>query len=133
MKTYTIQKTAGLSLEQLYSNLSVGGRIITYGYCISIVALTFRLTSTPYFIRPGEKLNKYAWAYNLRSMLFGWWGIPWGPIYTIDMLKINRKHGGIDITDEILEKIKEQYSPADENKVLEEDLTVEYSEHELVS
>lgn len=133
MKTYTIKKTAGISLQQLYSDLSSGGHIVSYGYCVSILALTFRLMSSPHFIKPSEKLSQYRLGYNLRSLFLGWWGFPWGPIYTIDMLKINYKTGGgIDITDDILTKIKVQYADTDDQHIFEEDITVDYDESELV-
>ena len=35
------------------------------------------------------------------SCALGWWGIPWGPIYTIQSLWVNFK-GGKDVTQEVL-------------------------------
>jgi hypothetical protein len=132
VKTYKIKKTAGLSPAQFYDQLSKGGKIVTYGYCISIVAMTFRLTSSPYFIGPGEKLSQYRLRYNLRSLLFGWWGLPWGPIYTIDMIKINFKDGGgIDVTNDLISKIKEKYPERNNRTALTGDLTVEFNINEL--
>jgi hypothetical protein len=104
-----------------------------YGYCVSILAITFRLVSPPYFIKPGERLSKYRLGYNIRSVLFGWWGLPWGSIYTIDMIKINFKNGGgIDITDDILAKVRLKYFPANAGTMFDEDITIEYDKHELV-
>jgi hypothetical protein len=34
-------------------------------------------------------------------MLLGWWGIPWGPIYTIQSFWVNFT-GGRDVTREII-------------------------------
>ena len=47
--------------------------------------------------------------YILISVLLGWWGIPWGPIWTIQSLYINLK-GGKDITSEVL-KLAQQVAP----------------------
>jgi hypothetical protein len=35
------------------------------------------------------------------SAFLGWWGIPWGPIYTIQSLSKNIS-GGKDVTDQVL-------------------------------
>jgi len=132
MKIYTIKKTSGISIGQLCSALSNDGRIMTYCYCISIVAMTFRLTSSPYFIRPGERPSKYRLWYNICSLIFGWWGLPWGPIYTIDLLRINQsKEGGIDVTEDLLPKILQKYSGL--NQVQPFDLTIEYNQNELTN
>jgi hypothetical protein len=132
MKVYKIKHTAGISLNEFYNDLENGGRIIIYGYCVSIVAKTFRLTSSPYFIKPGEKYSKYRMSYTIYSLLFGWWGLPWGPIYTIDMIRINYKNGGgVDTTDELLDKIKQKYPDTKSREVLAEDLTIEFHEKEL--
>jgi hypothetical protein len=133
LKTYAIKKTSGLTLQQFYDGIAQGGRIVMYGYCVSILALTFRLVSSPHFIKAGERISKYRLGYNIRSLLFGWWGLPWGPVYTIDMIKINFKNGGgMDITDEILEKVKLKYETFDKGKVFDEDITIEYNKDELV-
>ncbi|RKR82347.1 hypothetical protein BDD43_2523 [Mucilaginibacter gracilis] len=132
MKTYAIKHTAGLTLNDLYNYLHRGGHIVTYGYCVSILAFTYRLVSSPHFIKPGEKISKYRLSYNIRSLLFGWWGLPWGPIYTIDMIKINAKNGGgMDVTTEILMKIKQKYDDDYNSKIFEEDITIDYEDAEL--
>jgi hypothetical protein len=41
----------------------------------------------------------------LISLLFGWWGIPWGPIYTVTSLFKNFG-GGRDVTKEIMDHIE---------------------------
>lgn len=128
IKIFKIRKTAGMSVAQLYDELALGGRIMTYGYCISILAITFRLMSAPYFIKAAEMNSKYRAKYNLRSYLFGWWGLPWGPIYTIDMLRINseKKGGGIDVTDNVKQRLQEKYDNGDLQKVSDEDIAIEY-------
>lgn len=131
MKVYSIKKTTNLSIEEIITDINKGGKFISYGYCISIVALIFRLTSSPHFIKSTEKPSKYRLKYNILSLLLGWWGLPWGPIYTIDMLRLNLKKGGIDITEEILEKIIQQH-PTDTHKPkLDIDLTITYVAEEL--
>ena len=43
--------------------------------------------------------------FTLLSLLLGWWGIPWGPIYTIQSLWVNLK-GGRDVTQEIMPSMR---------------------------
>jgi len=121
-----------MSLNELYKGLEDGGKIVIYGYCISIVAMTFRRISSPHYIEPYERLSKYRLKYNLLSLTFGWWGLPWGPIYTIDMIKINFKNGGgLDVTDDILVKLKKKY-PQRTNDIFNEDITIDYDDGELI-
>jgi hypothetical protein len=132
MKTYTIKATNGISLNELYKGLNEGAKFVIYGYCVSILALTFRLISPPHFIRPGERISKYRLRYNVLSLIFGWWGFPWGPIYTVDMIKINFKNGGgIDVTEEITSKMVEKYSSFNKDEIFVEGITVDFDENEL--
>lgn len=132
MKTYTIKNTTGITLNEFYRDLDAGGKLVIYGYCISIIALTFRLISSPYFIRPGESQSKFKRRYNTLSLIFGWWGLPWGPIYTIDMIKINSKSGGgVDVTNELIPKLTEKYIYHDAEEIFTEGITIDYNDNEL--
>lgn len=128
IKLFKIRKTAGMSVSQLYDQLSVGGRIVIYGYCISIIVLTFRLVSLPYFIKPDEKSSKYRSKYNLLSLFMGWWGLPWGPIYTLEMIKINsdKQGGATDVTEDVLLKLNEKYGSDETRTIFDKDITIEY-------
>jgi hypothetical protein len=129
VKRFKIRKTAGMSVNQLYNEVSIGGRIVIYGYCISIIVLTFRLVSSPYYIKPGEKASKYRGKYSLLSLLMGWWGLPWGPIYTLEMLKINsnKQGGATDVTEDVLLKLQEKYTSEEAKKIADKDITIEYA------
>ncbi|RZK73448.1 MAG: hypothetical protein EOO85_17335 [Pedobacter sp.] len=128
IKQFKIRKTAGMSVNQLYNQLSNGGRIVIYGYCISTIFLTFKLLSPPHFIRAGEKASRYRAKYNLLSFLFGWWGLPWGPIYTLDMLRVNsdKQGGGTDVTDDVLLKLREKYGEGQSENIIEGDISIDY-------
>ncbi|MEO3404620.1 hypothetical protein AAFN85_12005 [Mucilaginibacter sp. CAU 1740] len=132
MKTYTIKNTNGITINEFYQCIDNGGKIVIYGYCISVIAFTYRLISPPHLIRVGESQAKFKKHYNTLSLLFGWWGFPWGPIYTIDMIKINRKNrGGVDVTDEVLLKVAEKYAEGNYDEVFAEGIVVEYGDGEL--
>ncbi len=86
---------------QLQQEISDGGKFVTYQYCISILVMTFRRNSDIYFIRAGESRLLKGLLFSLISLLFGWWGLPWGLIYTPAALFTNFS-GGKDVTAEVL-------------------------------
>jgi len=43
----------------------------------------------------------------LFTLVVGWWGVPWGPIYTIESIFSNCC-GGKDVTKEIMGSLKSQ-------------------------
>jgi hypothetical protein len=66
--------------------------------------MTFKRSSDIYFIKGGESSLGKGIGYSLISMGLGWWGLPWGPIYTVGTLFTNMK-GGRDITPEVFENL----------------------------
>lgn len=63
--------------------------------------MTFKRSSSIYFINPGESAVAKGLPFSLISLVAGWWGIPWGPIWTLTTLATNLS-GGKDVTREIL-------------------------------
>ena len=101
----------GLTDEQINFELEQGAKFVVFEYCISVVIMTFRRGSDVYFIRPGESAVGKSLPYIGLSLLLGWWGIPWGPIYTISSLVTNFK-GGKDVTMELIASVNEEPEPA---------------------
>lgn len=96
------------TLDQLIKEVEKGGRFVVFQYCISILfAVTLKRLSSPIFIPKEEDDKNLIRKYNWISRIFGWWGIPWGPIYTIKSLSIN-KQGGIDVTEDIMLNLNEE-------------------------
>ena len=58
------------------------GRWVVFEYCISLIAVTLRRPSRPIHLHPGQKAWTYGLPYVAVSLLFGWWGLPWGVLYT---------------------------------------------------
>ncbi len=87
----------GLDRQQLAVELQRGAKFVIFQYCISIVILTFKRPSDIYFIRSGDSAVAKGLGFSFVSFLLGWWGIPWGPIYTIGSLVTNFR-GGKDVT-----------------------------------
>lgn len=91
----------GMTDEQVDLEVRRGGRFVLFYYTISVIILTFKNPTDVYFIRAGEGTMGRSIGYTIISLLFGWWGIPWGPIYTIAALVTNLS-GGKDVTAEVL-------------------------------
>lgn len=94
------------TVGQLEEDLRRGGKFVVFTYSISIIFMTFRKASSVYYIRSDESAFATGFKYMLISLVLGWWGIPWGPIYTIQ--SIWYAFTGKDVTEEILNNIREQ-------------------------
>jgi hypothetical protein len=95
-----IQGIEGMSPDQLRFEIQRGAKLVCYQYCISIVVMTFRRSSDVYYIPAGENAVAKGLPWTLLSLVAGWWGIPWGPIFTVQSLVTNFK-GGKDITADV--------------------------------
>src|SRR5882672_5619198 len=87
----------GMSTEQINMELRAGGRFVVFQYCISIIVVSFKRGSSIHFIRAGESAFGRGVLFSLCSLVLGWWGIPWGPIWTIATVYRNCR-GGLDVT-----------------------------------
>ncbi len=56
--------------------------VVRYPYVVSVVVVTFRFLSRPHRVRSADARYVRGIPYLLVSLLFGWWGVPWGPIQT---------------------------------------------------
>lgn len=101
----TKQEISQLSPEELEYILADGGRFVIYTYTISLLIISFRRSSELFLLRRGELPIKHGWPYLLISLILGWWGIPWGLIYTPQ--SIYYAFAGKDVTQEVLESITE--------------------------
>jgi hypothetical protein len=95
----------GMNGQELALEMQRGGKFVVFQYTISILILTFRRGSDIYFVRSGESAAAKGLPYTLLSFLAGWWGIPWGPIYTIGSIFTNLS-GGKDVTSEVAQILK---------------------------
>ena len=89
---------------QVEFEIQRGAKFVVFNYCISIIVLTFRRSSSIYFIKPGENAIVKGLPFTLLSLVAGWWGIPWGPIYTIQSIYKNCQ-GGTDVTQKVLPSV----------------------------
>ncbi|HZI56597.1 MAG TPA: hypothetical protein VFF39_07465 [Verrucomicrobiae bacterium] len=87
----------GMTPQQVAFELQQGARFVQYQYCVSALIITFKRGTDIYFVRAEESRSVKGLQWTLLSALAGWWGIPWGPIYTIQSLWVNLR-GGHDLT-----------------------------------
>jgi hypothetical protein len=92
-----IRGIEGMKYGELDFEIQRGAKFVLFQYCISVVVLTFRRPSDICFLRQGENAAVKGLPFTLLSLVAGWWGIPWGPIYTIQSV-YNNSRGGKDVT-----------------------------------
>ena len=90
-----------MTVDELNSELQKGGKFVIFEYSISIIVMTFKRPSKIYFIKAGEGTVGKSIGFTLTSLFLGWWGIPWGPIYTVGSLYTNLK-GGKNVTQDVV-------------------------------
>jgi hypothetical protein len=100
-----IQGIDGMNPQQVQQLINDGGRFVVYQYCISILILTFRRSSDVFLIRKGESSASRNALFTGTSLLLGWWGVPWGPIYTVSSV-VNNLRGGKDVTSEVMGSLR---------------------------
>jgi len=100
----------GLSPDQLRFELQRGGRFVLFQYCVSILILSFKRPSPIYFVRSGENAAGKGIRYTLLTAVAGWWGIPWGPIFSVQTIYRNLS-GGKDVTNEVTAALASPTAP----------------------
>lgn len=101
-----------LTVEQLRYELKRGGRFVQFEYCVSFVVVSFKIPSCPHFIRADQNAVLVSLPYTLTTLLLGWWGIPFGPIYSVQTLATNFR-GGKNITPDVMDHLMQHEGAAD--------------------
>jgi hypothetical protein len=96
--------------QTLRAEVARGGRFVLYTYCISLLLISFKRASSIYFIRPGQSAVVRGLPFTLTSFFLGWWGFPWGLVYTIEAL-VKNLGGGTDVTQAVLADLAPEESP----------------------
>lgn len=91
----------GLTVDQLNFELKRGAKFVIFQYAISVVVMSFKRASNIYFIRAGESTIGKSIGFTLLTLVGGWWGIPFGPIYSVQALATNFR-GGKNLTKEVI-------------------------------
>ena len=96
--------------DQIQREVERGGRFVIYQYCFSVVVMTFRRNTAIYFVKAGESAAGKGLPWTLLSLVVGWWGFPWGLIYTPMALYTNLR-GGKDVTAQVMPALSQQAAP----------------------
>jgi len=107
-----IKNIEGLSVAQIKELVNQGAEFVYFPYTVSFVLGTVKRASSIYFIRPYEGKFKYSYKHVGVNALLGWWGIPWGPIYTIGSM-YHQLSGGKDVTQAVLSDLIQNDPDAD--------------------
>jgi hypothetical protein len=95
----------GMTGQDLQREIQRGGKFVVFPFCISLLVITFRRASDIHFIRHGESALAKGWPFLLISLFLGWWGIPWGFIWT-PMTIYQTLNGGRDVTQEVVRALQ---------------------------
>jgi hypothetical protein len=100
MPTAKIRGVEGMSVDQVRFELERGGRFVVFQYCVSVIIVTFKRPSPIYFLRAGENPIGKGMGFTLLTLVAGWWGFHFGPIYSVQSIYRNLS-GGKDVTMEV--------------------------------
>lgn len=90
--------------EVLADEVRRGGKFVFYQYCFSVLIMSFKRPSPIYYIPPGQSVVTPGLLWSAISLFVGWWGFPWGFIWTPTVIFKNFM-GGTDVTAEALEDL----------------------------
>lgn len=97
----------GMTIAQVQDEIACGGKFVSFVFCLSFVAVSFRYSSAVYFVKSNEQAFVKGLPYTLLSFLFGWWGIPFGVVNTAGCLLTNLS-GGKNVTAETMKFLHRQ-------------------------
>jgi hypothetical protein len=105
--THELRNIEGTTFEQLDFNVRNGAKFVIYEYAISIIVVTFKRVTSVCYVPAEGSAGPHKMTANLLSLVFGWWGLPWGPIRTIQSL-ITNGNGGIDVSRDVMANISKE-------------------------
>jgi len=98
-----------LSAQELYDALEKQeAYCVKFQFCISCFYITFKRDSKLFYIPKDKKRIFFHWPYTVITLLFGWWGIPWGPIWSAQVLSANAS-GSEDLSYEVMQVLRQNY------------------------
>ena len=102
-----IKGIEGLTIADIQDEVLKGGKFVTYTYCISFIMMSIKRSSCVYFIRSEQNGFLKGTPFTVISLLLGWWGIPWGIIYTLECF-LKNTNGGMDVTTSMMRYLQQQ-------------------------
>ncbi|MBX2846907.1 MAG: hypothetical protein KTR16_01195 [Acidiferrobacterales bacterium] len=71
-----------------------GTELVQYFVAVSFIFGSIKVPTRFYVVDREDTFGMSA-MYSLLTLLLGWWGLPWGPVYTIQSLSTNFKGGNL--------------------------------------
>jgi hypothetical protein len=96
----------GKTIEAIFAEIGQGSRFVVHQYCISILIMSFKRAGAIHFLKEGERHWPSSLGCSAVSFVLGWWGIPWGPIWTVGTIGSNLA-GGKDVTEEMMAALQQ--------------------------
>ncbi len=106
-----ILKPAHLTGPELAAALAADGRCVVYDYCVSFLVLTHYRESAVHVLRAGQSRFWCGLPYTFLSLALGWWGVPWGVLYT-PFVNVTNHRGGRDVTGQVQSPLTAASAPA---------------------
>jgi hypothetical protein len=75
-----------------------------FGVCMSALVVSFR-TRSRHLIVGHDAVALTGIVSTVASLLLGWWGIPWGPVYTVMVAARNLRGGSRQTVGELLDQL----------------------------
>ena len=102
-----IKNADGLTVAEVQQEINYGGKFVIFEYTISIIFMTFKNPTDIYFIRSDQSHWGKSLPFTILTLILGWWGFPWGIIYT-PMALFTNLSGGKDVTQEVMQSFTSQ-------------------------
>lgn len=99
-KLSKIEGIENMTYKDLVKDIEKGGKFIYFSYAISLILFSGKDNSNIFYLPSGELPISKGFPYLILSLLLGWWGIPWGPIYTLQCIWIS--FTGNDVTGDVM-------------------------------
>ena len=96
-----IKGVEGMSVGEVQDQVRQGAKFVVFSYCMSFLVITLKRSSDVTFVRAGQSALVAGLPYTVLSFFIGWWGFPWGLVYT-PMAIFQNLAGGNDVTREIM-------------------------------
>jgi hypothetical protein len=107
-KGFKVRGVGGMTIAELKTAVAGGATFVVYPYAESWVVVSFKRVSDPILVGPAISRGGGKAVPLLHSLLFGWWGFPWGPIFTIQTV-VRTLRGGIDVTNDVMADLEMRY------------------------
>src|SRR3989442_1142313 len=93
-----------MNAGEINFELDRGAKFVVFQYCVSVLIMTYKRPSKIYFLKPGDNAFIKGLPFIVISFVAGWWGIPWGPIWTAQALATNLR-GGKNVTAKVINSL----------------------------